>query len=331
MSHVRKTPPRGRYAPTPSGEIHLGNARTALLAWLSIRKQGGVFVWRVEDLDPPRLLEGAIESAMTDLRWLGIDWDEGPDAGGDYGPYQQSERSDSYETALRKLSDASLLFPCALSRREVDNIATAPHSESGETPYPQELRPRHIESGWYSHDLEAVNGAHTIRFCVSPGEVDFEDIVLGRVAQDVGKETGDFILKRRDGLYAYQLAVVVDDIAMDISEVVRGKDILSSTGRQILLTRALGGSTPRYAHVPLVLNQEGLKLSKRDDALTLQSLRAARVRPQAVVGYLAWSAGLATRPEAISPRDLVNDFSWDKLARDDHRLPDNIIDQLLEL
>jgi glutamyl-tRNA synthetase len=268
---------------------------------------------------------------MADLRWLGIDWDEGPDAGGDYGPYQQSERSDRYETALRKLSDASLLFPCAHSRREVDDIATAPHSESGETPYPPHLRPRHIEPGWYSYDLEEVRGAHTMRFCVSPGIVDFEDMVLGRVTQDVGKETGDFILKRRDGLYAYQLAVVVDDIAMDISEVVRGKDILSSTGRQILLTRALGGYTPRYAHVPLVLNQEGLKLSKRDDALTLQSLRAARVRPQAVVGYLAWSAGLATRPEAISPQDLVNDFAWDKLARDDHRLPDNIIAQLLEL
>lgn len=322
--------PRGRYAPTPSGLLHLGNARTALVAWWSIRRAGGTFVWRLEDLDPPRTMPGAAEAALQDLGWLGLDWDEGPDLGGDFGPYVQSLRSEHYERALRRLDAAGRLFPCRRSRKDLRQLASAPHSgdEPPLAPYPPDWRPPPPPSGWLDGFLDGRSHDAAIRFRVDPGPVAFDDQMLGPCEQRVDQEVGDFVLRRRDGLWAYQLAVVVDDLAMEIDEVVRGIDILESTGRQIQLTRALGGEIPAYAHVPLVRNAAGEKLSKRDQSLTLASLRDAGISPEAVVGYLTYSLGLADSPRPSRPAEGIETFAWGRLGNDDWILPDDIIGRL---
>ncbi|HKV12996.1 MAG TPA: tRNA glutamyl-Q(34) synthetase GluQRS [Thermoanaerobaculia bacterium] len=309
-------PPRGRYAPSPTGPIHVGNARTALAAWLSVRSRGGTFVYRVEDLDPPRVVPGMAGAQREDLLWLGLDWDEGPDVGGPHAPYVQSERSGLYEDALRELAHAGRLFPCRLSRKDLQAVASAPHGGE-EAPYPAFLRPRDVDPGWFA----APPPDAALRFRVEENPVTFVDRVCGPVTERVDLAVGDFVLKRRDGLYAYQLAVVVDDLLMGIDDVVRGADLLASTARQIQLLEALGGAPPAYAHVPLVVSAQGEKLSKRDQGLTLRSLREAGVRPEALVGYLAFSLGLLDRPEPCRPEELVAGFGWGRLRREDWRLP----------
>lgn len=316
-------PPRGRWAPSPSGWLHAGNARTALAAWLSARSRGGVFVWRLEDLDPPRTLPGAAEAAMEDLAWMGLDWDEGPDVGGPHAPYVQSARSRWYEEALERLLAAGRLFPCRRSRQELRSLATAPHGRDGSPPYSPSLRPRHLPPDWYRRLRQGSVPGAAIRFRVHPRPLTFRDRVFGEVTERVDETVGDFVLQRRDGLWAYQLAVVVDDLAMAIDDVVRGSDLLASTARQIQLIEALGGEPPTYAHVPLLLNARGEKLSKRDEALTLRSLRAAGVRPERLVGYLAWSLGLTDRPEACRPAELVEGLAWERIHREDRVLPED--------
>ncbi len=319
-------PPRGRYAPSPTGHLHVGNARTALAAWLSVRSRGGRFVWRLEDLDPPRVIPGVAAAQLADLAWLGLDWDEGPDAGGPFAPYVQSQRSELYEEALRRLAAAGRLFPCRVSRRDLAAIASAPHGAE-EVPYPAALRPRELDPGWFARG-EGMRDA-AIRFRVDAEPVSFVDRVQGPITERVDLAVGDFVLRRRDGLWAYQLAVVVDDLAMEIDEVVRGADLLASTARQIQLIRALGGEPPAYAHVPLLLDSGGGKLSKRDASLTLGSLRAAGVRPEALTGYLAHSLGLLDRPEPCRPADLVAAFAWERIGRADQRLPADLAALLL--
>lgn len=322
-------PPRGRFAPSPTGLLHVGSARTALAAWLSVRSRGGTFVWRVEDLDPPRTVEGTAEAAADDLRWLGLDWDEGPDEGGPHAPYVQSERSGHYEAALDRLAAAGRLFPCRVSRRDLRGLASAPHGPEGLPPYPSSMRPATLAPNWLARlrnredaDPSAGSGqAAALRFRVHNAPVTFADCVQGKVTERVSETTGDFVLKRRDGLYAYQLAVVVDDLAMGITEVVRGADLLDSTARQIQLIEALGGTVPTYAHLPLVLNADGEKLSKRDDALTLRSLRETGVAPETLVGALAYSLGLLDAPTPISARALVPRFDWARIHRDPWHLP----------
>lgn len=320
--------PRGRWAPSPTGFLHVGNARTALAAWLSVRSRGGAFVWRLEDLDPPRIVEGAAEAAMAELDWLGLDWDEGPDRGGPFDPYVQSERSAHYEAALTRLAAAGRLFPCNRSRRDVRELASAPHGGGGTPPYPPSLRPRELPDGWlerFRRQVEAHDPSDppvaALRFLIHDEPVTFDDRVEGPITEHVDQTVGDFVLRRRDGLYAYQLAVVVDDLLMEIDDVVRGRDLLDSTGRQIQLLAALGGTAPAYAHVPLVLNPAGEKLSKRDEGLTLASLRGAGVDPRRLVGYLAWSLGWLDRPEACAPADLLPVFDWSRTHREDWILP----------
>ncbi|HWM90844.1 MAG TPA: tRNA glutamyl-Q(34) synthetase GluQRS [Thermoanaerobaculia bacterium] len=302
------TSPRGRYAPSPTGLIHVGNARTALAAWLSVRSKGGTFVWRLEDLDGPRVVPGMAEAAMEDLSWLGLDWDE--------GPYVQSERSAFYEEALARLAAAGRLFPCRHSRKDLQTIASAPHGPEGTAPYPAAFRPERLDPGWFEHCSDAA-----IRFRVHDRPVEWIDRVHGRQVERVDQTVGDFVLKRRDGLYAYQLAVVVDDLLMGINEVVRGADLLDSTARQIQLIEALGGAPPVYAHVPLVVNAQGEKLSKRDAGLTLRSLREAGVRPEALAGWLGWSLGILDRAEPCPAAELVLLFAWEKVRRETWVLP----------
>jgi len=310
------TPPRGRYAPSPTGLIHVGNARTALAAWLSVRSRGGTFVWRLEDLDTPRVVPGMAALQMEDLAWLGLDWDEGPDIGGPYDPYEQSQRSAFYEEALERLAAAGRLFPCRRSRKDLHSLASAPHGPEGGAPYPAAFRPQHLDPGW----LESLRGMArpdaAIRFLVHDRPVVWHDRVFGEQVERVDRTIGDFVLKRRDGLYAYQLAVVVDDLAMCIDEVVRGADLLDSTARQIQLIEALGGTPPAYAHVPIVVNAHQEKLSKRDHALTLRSLREAGVHSERVVGELAASLGIIDRPDPCRPGDLLRELAWEKVSRE---------------
>ena len=316
--------PRGRYAPSPTGLLHVGSARTALAAWLSVQAQDGLFAMRVEDLDAPRTVPGMADAILDDLRWMGLDWDHGPDIGGPDVPYRQSARSEHYEAALALLHERGRLFPCRVSRKDLQELASAPHGTGGLPPYPPELRPQQLPPGWF----DAFRGTDTpdaaLRFEVAPGPVTFEDAVCGAVTEHVDAAVGDFVLKRRDGVYAYQLAVVVDDLLMGVSEVVRGQDLLDSTGRQIQLIEALGGVRPTYAHVPLVVNEEGEKLSKRDESLTIRSLRTAGITPHAFVGYLGYSLGLLPEATPCTPADLVPLFDWRRIPRTPWRLSNDV-------
>ena len=320
---------RGRFAPSPTGLMHIGNARTALLAWLSVRSKGGTFIWRTEDLDTPRIVEGMAVAAEEDLRWMGIDWDEGPDRGGEKGPYEQSARAPMYERALQALLGLNRIFPCTYSRKDLQTLASAPHGASTKNAYPVSLRPEKTSDSWLPELQESSSPYASIRFKVEPGIVSFDDLLQGEIQQDVRKEIGDYVVKRRDGMYAYQLAVVVDDMAMDITEVVRGVDLLDSTARQIQLIEALGGVLPQYAHVPLVLNHEGEKLSKRDQGLTIRSLRAAGISPEALVGYLAFSLGFINEIIPMMPGALVKDFRWEKVNKNEWKLPTDLATRLL--
>ncbi len=296
---------RGRYAPSPTGALHLGNLRTALLAWLFARCAGGRFVLRVEDLDRPRVRPGATEEMLKDLRWLGLDWDEGPDVGGPYAPYTQSERQALYETHLQRLREAGLVYPCYCSRAEIARAASAPHGDEGPR-YPGTCR--HLSEA-RCKQLEASGRRPSLRFRVDDERVvSFHDLLAGQVIQRVQQSVGDFILRRSDGIFAYQFAVVVDDGLMRINQIVRGADLLSSTARQIMLFEALGFPVPAFAHVPLWLDSTGQRLSKRVQSEGLEPLRAGGATPEQIVGQLAASCGLAEPGESISAPQLAQRY-----------------------
>ncbi|MCL6444160.1 MAG: tRNA glutamyl-Q(34) synthetase GluQRS [Alicyclobacillus sp.] len=303
--------PRGRFAPTPSGQLHLGNAATALLAWLQIRHLGGEFVLRIEDVDQPRCRPAWTTQLLQDLRWLGLDWDEGPDVGGPYGPYLQSERRHLYEGAIAKLMEAGRLYPCFCSRAALQAIASAPHGLASEGPvYPGTCR------GLTPDDRDRLRNTKqpSLRFALPDKAVTIDDEVAGPQHFPPGAG-GDFIVQRADGIVAYQLAVAVDDATMRISHVLRGADLLDSTPRQLLLLEALGLPAPRYAHVPLLCWPDGSRLSKRDKSLTLGVLRNGGVRPEQVVGLLAWLTGLTDQPIPLRPKDLIEGFDVRLIAR----------------
>jgi glutamyl-tRNA synthetase len=302
---------RGRFAPSPTGHLHLGNARTALLAWLHALARGGTLVLRVEDLDAGRVRPAFRASQLADLRWLGLDWDEGPDVGGDFGPYLQSLRTDLYDQAIDKLRSRNLVYPCRCTRKEIAAAVSAPHQEDEEGPaYPGTCRDR----PFISSETE-----YALRFRVPAGSVCFEDQLQGRVAFDPASSTGDFVVSRKDGVAAYQLATVVDDAAMRITDVVRGADLLASTARQLLLYRALELDPPRWMHVPLLLDEAGGRLAKREGALTLSALRERGARPERVIGWLAWTCGLTEREREVMPADLVGVFDPGRISRSDTR------------
>ncbi len=283
---------RGRYAPSPTGRLHLGNARTALLAWLYTRQQGGRFVLRIEDNDFTRSRPEFEQRIYRDLAWMGLDWDEGPDVGGPFGPYRQSERVSIYERESARLDT----FECSCTRRELR--ASARRSPGGEVIYPGTCRegPLHPER------------PTALRWRAPAGVVRVDDLVHGAEAavDDIARDVGDFILRRRDGVWAYQLAVVVDDAAMRITDVVRGDDLRFCTPRQVHLLRALGRDAPRYAHVPLIFGPDGQKLSKRHGAPDLSALREGGATPERTIAVLARSLGLLPDDvPAISARALL--------------------------
>lgn len=300
---------RGRFAPTPSGSMHIGNALTALLAWLQVRSVGGAMVLRIEDLDLARSRPFWRDQILSDLRWLGLDWDEGPDCGGPYASYLQSERQERYRDALQQLQRAGLLYPCYCSRKDLQSIGHAPHGLIAEGPaYP----------GTCAHLTEQEQRVRqrfkspALRFRMPDQAGAVEDLLCGRVHYPA-RHGGDFVVQRADGVISYQLAVVVDDAAMDITHVLRGRDLLDSTWRQVHLHQALGLPSPAYAHAPLVTTTNGVRLSKSGGSRSLSALRQSGVRPQAIIGALAAACGLIDRPEATSPVDLIHSFALEKI------------------
>jgi glutamyl-tRNA synthetase len=310
MHAINMAPPlRGRYAPSPTGDLHLGNLRSALLAWLLARCAHGQFVLRVEDLDRPRVRPGSTERMLYDLRWLGLDWDEGPDIGGPFAPYIQSEREAIYEEQLRRLQEAGVVYPCYCSRADIARAASAPHADEEEGPrYPGTCRDL-TEAQRRQREATTPHRRPSLRFRVDDERVVvFQDTLLGRQEQHVQRAVGDFIVYRADGIYAYQLAVVVDDALMHITQVVRGADLLASTARQILIYEALGFPAPAFAHVPLVTDAEGNRLSKRQQSEGLEPLRAAGASPEQVVGQLAASCGLVPHGTRVSAQALAEQY-----------------------
>jgi len=280
----------GRLAPSPTGSLHLGNARTFLWAWLSARARGGRVLLRIEDLDTPRVKPGAVEAIEEDLRWIGLDWD---------GPVEiQSRRRARYAMDFERLSPS--LYPCGCTRADLAAAASAPNEGDSELRYPGTCRDR------------APDRVVAWRLKVPPGPVAFEDRLTGRHEIDVAATVGDFVVAKAPDQPAYQFAVVADDIAQGVTEVVRGDDLISSTARQVLVYRALGATPPEYGHAPLVVGPDGKRLAKRHGDSRIAALRRSGVPAERVVAALALWSGL---PPLGRPADLIPHWDWAKLSR----------------
>ena len=291
----------GRLAPSPTGRLHLGIARTSLLAWLDARTHEGRLILRIEDVDQTRCRPEMIPPVLEDLRWLGLDWDVGPDRPGSDGPYLQSERAGIYGEALERLTSQGRIYPCTCSRKDIARAASAPHGPQDEGPrYPEicrdEFRPR-------------PNRNPALRFRTETGDVvhHFDRRFNRDLSQDVRSAVGDFVVRRTDGHWAYQLAVTVDDALQGVSCIVRGEDLSTSTGRQLLLRRVLFPDAPPLStlHVPLLRDDAGQRIAKRTGGHTIAEQRAAGVEPETIVGRLAASVGLLDSPRPLRPADLL--------------------------
>lgn len=290
----------GRFAPSPSGRMHLGNVFSAMLAWLSVRSCGGKLVLRIEDLDPDRCRPEYADTLRRDLEWLGLFWDE--------EQTQQSLRTGAYREAFSRLEEKGLVYPCYCSRGEL-HAASAPHASDGTLLYAGTCRNLTPEQ------RAAKTKPPCWRVRVPDETVSFTDGLQGFYAQDLAASCGDFIVRRADGVYAYQLAVVTDDADAGVTQVVRGSDLLSSTPRQIWLQRQLGLPEPAYYHVPLLLAPDGRRLSKRERDLDMGALRL-RYTPEALLGLLAHACGLLEHSTPIRAAELAGDFSWQMVRRE---------------
>jgi glutamyl-tRNA synthetase len=295
-----------RLAPSPTGALHLGNARTFLVNWILARKMGWKIILRIEDIDGPRIKRGAERGMIEDLHWLGVDWDE--------GPVYQSQRLGKYREAIERLIVAGKAYPCVCSRKEVEAAASAPHAEDGAAVYPGTCR------GKFASMAEAERSAGKpgcVRFDVGDAAVEFEDQFAGKKQFDVRRELGDFVIAKADGTPAYQLAVVVDDAEMGVDRVVRGDDLLNSTPRQILVYRALGMGEriPEYWHLPLVVGEDGRRLAKRHGDTRLSTYRQRGVKAERVVALLARWCGMKDVGEGVEARDLVKSFRIEEVPK----------------
>lgn len=302
----------GRYAPSPSGRMHLGNLMCCLLAWLSAKSKGGQVLLRIEDLDTVRCPRVYADAIVDDLAWLGLAAD------GPTPTVYQSERSGIYQQYYDILLKKGLIYPCFCSRSQL-HAASAPHRSDGQVVYAGTCR------GLSDAEVarRSLTRAPAFRVRVPDEEIAFTDGHLGRYAENLARDCGDFYLRRADGVFAYQLAVVVDDALMGVTEVVRGSDLLSSTPRQLWLYRELGLTAPQFYHLPLLLAPDGRRLSKRDGDQSLENLRA-RYTPQEIIGKLAYVCGLQDTPAPASPQELVPGFSWDKVPKQDILLPEGL-------
>ena len=310
LPQTSDTPVVGRFAPTPSGRMHVGNVFSALIAWLAVRSASGTMVLRIEDLDPRSSNVNATEPLIEDLKWLGFDFDE--------GPYYQSERLEVYAEELEKLKETGLVYPCFCTRAEL-HAASAPHASDGTYVYPgtcRHLPPSEI----------AIRGAQrhpALRIAVPRaderfGTISFSDLVYGPLNEVLERDCGDFLVRRSDGVFSYQFAVVVDDGLMGINQVVRGRDLLGSCARQIYLYDLLGFEPPTFGHVPLLTSQDGRRLSKRDKDLDLGAIRERDKNPMKLIGWLGSHIGLCEAKEELSAADLIDRFSWEKVRSAAH-------------
>lgn len=311
MELKNTAPVRGRFAPTPTGSLHLGNAMTFLAAWLSVRSRGGRIVMRIEDLGDRRY-ETFIDGVCRDLERLGLDWDEGYGAGGSDGPYRQSERFDLYRSAIEQLRRRNLVYPCVCSRRTAREGVLAPH-EGEYCRYDGRCRDRFSSYAEAQAFLGKQSRFPAWRFRAPDREVVFTDEIAGVVRCNVFRRNGDFAIARHPDGAGYQLAVVVDDIAMGITEVVRGADLLECTPWQLLLYEALAPETPhpRYRHAPLVLDNTGNRMAKRIGSLTLDALFADKVPPERIVGLLGYWGGWLPFGESLTARELLRHYRPD--------------------
>ena len=308
----------GRYAPSPSGRMHLGNLCCCLLAWLSAKSRGGRVILRIEDLDAMRCPRSFADLLEADLAWLGLAADEGGSAGGPNGPYYQSERADIYQYYYDKLAGLGLVYPCFCTRSQL-HAASAPHRSDGQVVYPGTCRG--LTPGEIAEKSRIRPPAWRVR--VPEETVAFTDGHLGPYAEDLARDCGDFVVRRADGGFAYQLAVVVDDALMGVTQVVRGADLLSSTPRQLWLYRVLGLKAPEFYHLPLLLAPDGRRLSKRDGDQSLEHLQA-KYTPEQIVGRLAYVCGLTDTPAPRIPAELADGFCWDKVPKQDICLPEGL-------
>ena len=306
------TAPTGRFAPTPSGRLHLGNILCAMLAYLSVRSRGGRFLLRIEDVDVPRCPRRLAQQCIDDLTWLGFTWDE--------PPLYQSDRIDIYRAALDRLTEAGHTYPCFCTRAQLMSLA-APNQ--GDTQVIYQGTCAHLSAEEAAE--RAKTRAPATRLRVPDKEVAFTDGLFGVQKENLQRDCGDFILRRSDGLYGYQLAVVVDDALQSVTEVVRGRDILSATPRQLYLQRLLGYPQPEYVHIPLLVDAQGRRLAKRDKDLDLTAL-SQRFTPAEILGMLAFSAGLVAEVRPLTLEALIPLFDWQKVRRGDMRLPGCILE-----
>jgi glutamyl-tRNA synthetase len=295
-----------RLAPSPTGALHLGNARTFLINWLLARQNGWKILLRIEDLDGPRIKRGADAEAIEDLKWLGLDWDE--------GPFYQSTRMHRFRKAVERLLASHAAYPCVCTRKEVETAASAPHAEDGAAIYPGTCRDQ----------FESIAQARTrgrepaVRFDTRNTNVTFDDTFAGPQTFDVEHNLGDFVIAKADGTPAYQLAVVIDDAEMGVTDVVRGDDLLDSTPRQILLYRALGLTDviPRYCHVPLVIGPDGRRLAKRHGDSRIATYRQNAVTPGRMLAQLARWCGIENLTADVTSRALIGRFDVTRLPRE---------------
>ncbi len=301
--------PVGRLAPSPTGGLHLGHARTFLIAWLAARHGNGRVILRIEDLDTSRVRDEARHSMQVDLRWLGLDWDEGPDIGGPSAPYVQSERRSHYDAVLERLKASESIYPCTCTRAEIERAASAPHPEEEGPSYPGTCSNRS------SGDADRLgHRPFAWRFRVAPQPIAWNDLFLGRVEVDPSRAGGDFIVARHTVGPSYQLAVVADDSAMGVNQVIRGSDLVPSTPRQILLYRCLGRPEPSFGHVPLAVTPDGRRLAKRDGSLKLSALREAGIDPASVVEALVQSCGWCVHKPIRRPSEAIDSFDPARLS-----------------
>ena len=306
---------KGRFAPTPSGNMHVGNALCYLLAWLSARSQGGSVVLRFEDTDLLRMRPGAVEQTFSDLLWLGLDWDEGPASDERGGAYFQSCRTEIYDRYFNELHERGLVYPCFCSRRDV-RLVSAPHEEDRAAVYPGTCR-----------DLTAAEAAERMkkrapawRLRVGDETVRFRDRIRGEFSCAILREYGDFPIRRADGVYCYQFTAALDDALMGVREVLRSRDLLSSSPWQVYLQELFGFAPPVFVHIPLLLDTEGQRMAKRDFSLSLRELRR-HYSPEEVVGALGFLAGLQDEPRPCAAGALLPLYAPEKLPREDIVLP----------
>ena len=300
----QNTPPVGRFAPTPSGRMHLGNVFAALIGWLSVRSRNGHLILRMEDLDTQRTSDEYADILRQDLRWLGLHWDAETEP--------QSRRSAVYDGYFEKLREMGLLYPCYCTRSQLHSV-NAPHLSDG----------TYVYAGTCRGLKDPPDRAPSWRVMVPEKEYVVDDLCQGTFRQDLSTDCGDFVVRRADGCYVYQLAVTVDDGEAGVTEVVRGMDLLGSAPRQMYLQELFGFPHPAYGHVPMLLAPDGRRLSKRDRDLDLGQLRS-RMTPEALIGHLAHAAGLLEKYEPVSAAELAPHFRWDDLTGDAIYLNNNL-------